>query len=205
MAPIYDTDLADERFAKDEWNRFELWEKIEIRLRRRKRLWIGATAVAFVALSSVPIVMDRTPKWQALSATRRLAEEINGIKREANAAHAAIRIRFAGGGSLSYVVEKLPSCSAAAGPAVALRSGALLEPEKARGLRLLDRAKGTELGIGGFAESICYDYLAGSDVTLRGEPFAGFGIMPVNDLAEKRVDRLAILLATGPSADISFE
>ena len=57
----------------------------------------------------------------------------------------------------------------------------------------------------GFAQSICYDYLSASDVVFRGESLAGFGVMPVNDLAEKRMDRLAIMIAAGPLAEITFE
>jgi hypothetical protein len=203
MAPIYDTDLADERFAKDEWNRYELWEKVEVRLRRRKRLWVGATCLVFLCLSSVPIVMDRLPKWRALAASRRLGQEINRIKREASREHAAFRIRFAGQGSLEYAVERASSCSDQS-PRVE-RRGSLIMGSTASGFALLTPEQGSSLGVQGFSDSICYDYLAGSDAILRDRPLVGFGIAPVNDLAEGRSDRLAILLASGPSAEISFE
>jgi hypothetical protein len=203
MAPIYDTDLAEERFSKDEWNQYELWEKVEIRMRRRKRLWIGAACVAFVLLSSVPIVMDRLPKWKSLGASRRLAQEINRIKRDASLSHSAFRIRFAGNGSMDFVVERGPSCS---GQVTAVeRSGSLMPARDSGTYELVPPAQGSELGVKGFTESICYDYLAGSDVVLRGDNLVGFGIMPVNDVTDRRMDRLAILIASGPSAEISFE
>jgi hypothetical protein len=203
MAPIYDTDLAEERFSKDEWGRYELWEKVEVRLRRRKRLWIGAACFIFICLSSVPIVMDRSPKWKALAASRRLGQEINRIKRDASTQHAAYRLRFKGDGNLAYVIEKSENCSSAV--ASSEREGALVYGNDASQFTLVSPKTGDELGISGFVESICYDYLSGSDAILRGEPLVGFGIMPVNDVTEKRTDRLAILLASGPSAEISFE
>jgi hypothetical protein len=60
------------------------------------------------------------------------------------------------------------------------------------------------------AESFCYDFLAGSDATLRNEPVMGFAVGPVTDLtresaADRRLDRVAVVLLTGPSAEVSFE
>lgn len=203
MAPIYDSDLAEERFAKEGWNQYELWEKVEVRLRRRKRLWVLGAAAVFVCLSSIPIAMDRAPKWSAVAASRRLANEINRIKLDAIRSHAAYRIRFASPGSLDYVVERAQSCSDASPKPE--RAGSLAAPGSAGAFSLLTAADGARLGLQGLTDSICYDYLAGSDATLRGEPMVGFGIMSVNDLTEGRADRLAILIASGPSAEISFE
>jgi hypothetical protein len=203
MAPIYDSDLAEERFSKNEWNQYELWEKVEVRLRWRKRLWIAAACVGYLCLSSIPVVMDRMPRWKALTATRHLAEQINRIKLEAASSHSAYRIRFKGDGQLSYVVERTPSCSA--GTSEVVRSGELMHETEAGQYVLVGPSQGNDLGIGGFFESFCYDYLSGSDVVLRGENLAGFGVMPVNDLTSKRTDRLAVLVVTGPSAEITFE
>ncbi|MGK5084959.1 hypothetical protein WDW37_16850 [Bdellovibrionota bacterium FG-1] len=203
MAPIYDTDLATERFAKDEWSNYELWEKVEVRLRRRKRFWIGAAVVAFLSLSSVPIVTDRLPQWKALAATRRLAQEINQLKREASQHHGAFRIRFLGGGSLAYRIERTFSCSATAFEVV--REGTLVTLSDLPKFVLLSPEQGANMGIRGFSESFCYDFLAGSDSVLRGETMVGFGIMPVNDVTQARSDRIAILLTAGPSGEISFE
>ena len=203
MAPIYDTDLATERFAKDEWNSYELWEKTEVRFQRRKRIWVAAAFVAFLFFSSIPVVMDRLPKWKSLGAARRLAQEINQIKRDAGRAHAAYRIRFLGEGSLDYVVEQSSNCSEPSSKRE--RSGQLLKGEDIGQYILVGPSQGGELGIRGFTESICYDYLSGSDVVLRGDTLVGFGIIPVNDLTQKRTDRLAVVLTSGPSAELSFE
>lgn len=203
MAPIYDSDLAEERYSKDEWSRYELWEKVEIRLLRRKRLWITGAFLGYLCLSSIPVVMDRLPKWTSLAAMRRLAFEVNRIKLEAGVSHAAYRIRFMGGGSLEYSVERLPNCSG--GAVEVVRSGELIYGTEAKQYSLVSPEQGLVMGIDGFVDSICYDYLAGSDVVLRGKALAGFGIMPVNDLTSNRMDRLSTLLVSGPSAEISFE
>src|SRR5437868_6887859 len=110
MVPVHDTDIAAERWSKAEWQHYELWEKIEIRLRRRKWLWITATVSVFMGLSSIPIVLDRSPKWLTLRLSRKLAQEINWMKREAGIEQRAFRLRFVSGTTLSYVVETSAHC-----------------------------------------------------------------------------------------------
>src|SRR5262245_34313847 len=102
MVPIHDTDVASERWSKAEWEHYELWEKIEQRYRRRRRLWILGTVAVFVALSSIPVIMDRWPHWASVTASRKLASEINALKRDASIEHQAFRLRFEGKGALSY-------------------------------------------------------------------------------------------------------
>jgi hypothetical protein len=203
MAPIYDTDVAKQRWEQGEWDHYELWEKVEHRLRRYRRIWIGSTVAVFIALSSVPIIMDRSWKWASLGASRHLAQEINRLKKEAGIDHAAYRIRFKGDGSLAYQIEKANSCSDP--HTTVVRSGSLVPEEKLAGFTLLNHAHGQGASLPGLVEDLCYDYLSGSDTVLRGDAVAGFGIVPAKDLAEQRMDRLAILLVNGPSAEISFE
>lgn len=202
MPPIHETDVAEERWSQAEWEHYELWEKIETRMRRRKWMWIGATTALFFVLSAVPIVRDRYPKWISSVATRKLSQEINRIKREASLEHAAFRIRFEHG-TLSYVVEKSESCAQPHGQAV--RSGGLVGVSKLADYALLSPSQGSTLGIPGLVDSFCYDYLSGSDAVVRGERVVGFGVIPVKDLAEQRLERSSILLLTGPSAEVSFD
>lgn len=203
MAPIYDTDIAQQRWDKADWENYELWEKVAHRHRRHRRLWIAATAAVFVALSSVPIIMDRWAKWSTLAASRRLAEEINRIKRDAGVDHAAYRLRFAANGSLAYTIEKSGSCSDP--NTTVVREGRLYYGQGFSDYALMTPAMGAEAGIPGLIQDVCYDYLAGSDTVLRGESMVGFGIIPVKDLAEKRQDRLSILLVNGISAETTFD
>lgn len=203
MAPIYDTDIAQSRWDKANWENYELWEKVASRHRRHRRMWIVATALVFVLLSSVPIVLDRWDKWSTLAATRRLAEEINRIKRDAGLDHAAYRLRFAPDGKLEYQVEKSRSCSDTTSTVV--RSGSLFRGDKLSRYALVTPGLGAAVGIPGLIQDFCYDYLSGGDTVLKGDVVAGFGIIPVKDLAENRQDRLSILLLNGPSAVPMFD
>jgi hypothetical protein len=198
MVPIYDSDLAEDRWSKAEWNHYELWEKVEQRARRKDRLWIAATAVVFLLLSSVPILIDQKPKWETLSALRNLGQQLNWIKRQASIHRDAFRIRFAGDGSSNYRIEELKDCSQNSGPLI--REGSLRSSEYV----FLTRARGESLGIPGILQEFCYDGFTGSAVYKQGESVAGFGMLPVIDL-HSRMDRLSLLLVTGPSGEISFE
>lgn len=205
MVPIYESDVAEERWSKTEWNHYELWEKVEQRIRRYNRLWIAATALVFLLLSSVPIVMDQYPHWTALAATRRLGQEIDSMKREAAVAHTPFRLRFiqAGENGVAFQVEKLDKCSSPTGTVV--RTGSLVSPNQISKYRFLTRQMGESLSIPGLLEEFCYDPLQGSETAVRGENVAGFAIAPVKDLTDRRTDRIAVLLLMGPSAELSFE
>jgi hypothetical protein len=203
MPPIYETDEARERWAKTEWNHYELWEKVEVRLRRHKRLWILGTIVVFLVLSSIPIVVEQRPKWRALSAARQLGQEINRIKREAGVHHLAYRIRFRPGGGLAYAIEQVGRCSELVGTPV--RSGELRAEAGEDSLTLLSPAKAQELNVPGLVEEFCYDPLSGAEFATKGVSAVGFGVIPVKDLAEGKMDRMSILLLNGTSAEISFE
>ena len=213
MAPIYESDLAEERFAQDEWNSYELWEKVEVRLRRKKRFWIGLTVLTYLTLSSVPIVQERLPKWSALKVTRLMGQELNALKRDAIRTKAAYRLRFKGQGSLDYVVERAQNCSESSFQFE--REGSFrreksswfdrMRDESGGDLALVSPDQASQLGLRGIVEHYCYDYLAGSDGILRDEPLTGFAVIPVKDLANDRMDRLSVLLSQGASGDLSFE
>lgn len=204
MVPIHDTDVAEERWSKAEWENYELWEKIEVRLKRRKLLWIGATVFVFLLISSIPILLDRWPKWVTLSATRKLAQEINLVKREAGIEHRAIRLRV--NTDLSFTIEKVSSCADIL-PGPAIREGTLVKASSVGQYLLLSSSMADRLGIPGLASTFCYDSLQGASA-LPSDTWQGFGIIPASDannLAEPRLDRVSSLLLHGPSAELSFE
>ncbi len=203
MVPIHDTDLAEERWSKSEWESYELWEKIELRLRRRKILWILGAAVLFLALSSVPILMDRRPKWAGQGVARKLASLINQLKREASVAHSAYSLQLGGEGNMSYEISRSPSCGADSGAArTPVGRGSLESPGQENRFSVLAPEQGAQIGIPGLRLQFCYDPLKGSSTT---EELSGIGVIPVNDLTEKRMDRISILLLKGASAEISFD
>jgi hypothetical protein len=208
MVPIHDSDVAEERFAQAEWQHYELWEKIEVRLRRRRNLWIAATILVFLALSSIPILTDHWPKWTALRASRALGDQINEIKRMSSTENRSFRIDFSADHSLSYTVTLVPNCdlpAVMANPARIVKRGNLLPPGESADYALVSPEQGRGLGLPGLVESMCYDPLIGSKATPQAESIAGFGIIPVKDLTDGRQDRLSLLIFKGPSAEIYFE
>jgi hypothetical protein len=221
MAPIYDTDLAEERSAKTQWENYELWEKVSIRLLRRKRAWIALTVLVFLVLSSVPIVVERRPKWVALAASRRLAEEISRLKREASMQKVAFRIRVLSedaSGPLRFEVDRLPSCSssepdsktrdgveARPGELKKVHSGNLSSVQAGVPLSVVLPEQAAEFGLRDLLASHCYDYLAGNSEVLQGKSIGGFALIPSVDLGLRRSDRVAFLLLSGASGELIFE
>jgi hypothetical protein len=203
MVPIHDTDVAAERWVQSEWQNYELWEKVEHRFKRKRRLWILATVIVFLGLSAIPIVMERWPKWMTRSISRNLVQEINRMKLEAGVNRAAYRFRFTTEGTLDFVVERLPQCSAT--QAEVVRSGSFAKLSSNEAYSWISPLRGAELGIPGLVKEFCYDYLTGSAAATQGDKVIGFGIVSANDLAEKRLDRLTVLLLSGPSAESAFD
>lgn len=208
MAPIYESDVAEERWTKAEWSHYELWERIELRIRRHKRLWIFATLIVFLALSAIPTLIEQSPKWTCLSATRRLAQEITRIKREAAIEHAPYRLHFLPSSdspenSVIYQVERVDQCDSSSGTLI--RTGSIVSTTQTNSFRLISPQTGLNLAIPGLLQDFCYDPLGGSSSFSHGEVNSGFAVIPVKDLAARRIDRLSILLLTGPTAEATFE
>jgi hypothetical protein len=201
MCPIHETDQAEERWSQAEWEHYELWEKIEARARRIRRLWISGAVLAFFVLSAVPVIMDRGVQWKALSASREFGQKLNGLKREAGERQQAFRVRVHPTRAVALALEWGPRCDSPLFlPAQDLL---LLESDPARERLAFIRAeRGKELGIPGLLDEFCYDPLLGSRQTPGDLDLAGFMIGPVSELAPERV---ASVLLHGPFAEISFE
>jgi hypothetical protein len=205
MAPIHRTDVDESRFEQDEWRNYELWEKLAHRERKKKKLWIFATGAVFLLLSSVPVVMERMPKWQSLAASRRLAVLLNSVKREAALEHAPYRLRFVNAGvDLAYVIERVESCPPPPGSeGVIIHTG---EIARVRGvLALIAPEEGPHFGLDGLLQEFCYDSIEGTARMLDEKPLGGFAIAPVNDLANGSLDRASIVLIDGKEGELSFQ
>ncbi len=205
MAPIYDTDVAEKRWQDRTWTDFELWEQIELRLRRRKRLWIGFTVITFLFLCSIPVFIERGPKWASFITARRLAQEIEAIQREANQTQNAHRLRIQSGSEV--VIERAESCDSTVFTQV--RTKILAKPLFGRlwfgPVVILKPDEAASFGLKSVIGQICYDPLKGSEPFVKGLADSGFVLMTAKDLADKRVDRSASVILTGPLAEIHFE
>ena len=203
MSPIHDTDSPEERWSKAEWEHYELFEKLEARLRRKKRWGLIAGFSVFLFLSAIPVVIDRAPQWLALKATRELAEQISRLKREAGIRELALRLRVDPTQPLKLLVEKAPRCDSAnfePDQEIELLAG----DARRSTLSWLDPVRGKDVGIPGLLSQVCFDPLSGSDAANLPGGAGGFVILPVKELTESP-DRYAVILLTGPSAEISFE
>lgn len=198
MAPIYSTDLESERWKEDEWKHLELWEKLEQKEQRKRRIWIIVTAVVFLILSSIPVFMDLAPKWKTLSLSRHFAVEMNRLKKDAGLFHQSYRIRFDHEDSLKYVIESADRCDSKEWTLVRENSLSNIADPKLYKIVRADLAN--ELSLRGLVTSFCYDVVSGSSE----ESLTGLGFIPVNDLTIGRLDRLSIVFLKGQQAEISF-
>lgn len=199
MAPIYDSDLAESRWREAEWQNFELWEELERRFRRRRRLWIAATAALFVCLLSIPPVLEWLPRWQAMGLARSLASELGDLKRDVAQSRQAVRLRFEAG-TLRYVIERAPSCDHA-GAWASVRRGELGSAEQVEQYRVLRPSEARELGLVRVRDQLCFDPLRG-----HVDPeLSGFALLTAKDLTVGRLDRAALVVLSGPSALLAFE
>jgi hypothetical protein len=194
MAPLYDSDLAENRWKEAEWHYFEFQEDIERRERRKRLLWIAATSIVFLLLTAFPVVRERTPAWKAQEAGLRYAMLLNDLKREAGSRKAAVRIVYERD-SERLVFEMAASCRAPVSEWKRLRE--VLPSEWIdSSVRFLTAEEGARLGFTGLVDEVCYDPLAAGNGDLR-ESQRGLAFAPRADLGEGNLDRLYVLLISG--------
>jgi len=200
--PTHDTDLAKIRWQRHGWRNFELWEKVEKRINRKKRNWILLTFLIFMILSAYPVFLDRWVKKDTLVAIRKLAEEINWIKHQAAVQQKAYKIIFAGGNTLDYHVETSLTCRDAKKKVI--RRGTLLKGSKVGKYLLLSAQEGEQLSVPGLVTSFCYDFVWGSENYSQGNAVTGMGIIPAADMNIGVTHRISVLVFEGESAKLSF-
>lgn len=190
----------------EEWADVELWEKLEQRHRRRMRALYIVTAGVVLLLSALPPIFERSPKWRALNAARILGQELNELKREAAVKRMALTVSFreTEAGGIDLEIAATPKCSTSGTPE-SIRREPLSVPKNVAWLRPETAAN---LGIQGIVSSFCVDPLAG--FFSEGKPLdpltppLGIALIPREDLAEARVDRIALLTVRGSLGEFAF-
>jgi hypothetical protein len=201
MAPIHDTDVAEERWQQEQWRTFELWEKIALRLRKKKRLWVVLAVVVFLGISAIPPIQDRMPYWSARRHAVGVGLLINELKILAATEHRSFELVFSSPGTLRYQILKREYCSSTVGEIV--REGVLStlsEPEHA----IITRTQAQSFGIPGVIERLCVSPLSGAKFERSEKGLAGFAVAPIADLSSGRSDRVAVLLVQGEGAETTF-
>lgn len=205
MAPIYDTDLEEDRFEKEEWKNFELWEKINLRLKKQRRLVVISAIILFFLLSSISVIIDRAPYWKTVSLAAEFSKELIALKRQAVLEHKAIRIRFLPESQEGeYVIERLVHCQSESAEIV--RSGFLQLQYLGSMVKKLSQKDAEHLQIGRVSDQFCYAPLDGAFYGQLESNKAVFAFVFVKDLTleKPRSDRITVLTVENLTADISF-
>lgn len=204
MAPIHESDVEENRFKSNEWNHYELWEKVEVRLKRRKWLWVSLVLVLFIALSAIPIFTDRKIKWVQVAGLRRFSEVVGELKVRVGREKRPERLRFVEGGKPQYVIERVESCDHES-PGEVIQSGEMDLRGRESEIRVMSEGDSARFGIPGISNSICYDPIQGMRYESNSKEVKAIALVPKTDYESTRTDRIAILLFSGPNAEMSFE
>lgn len=208
MVPIHESDVAENRWKDADWREFELWERIESRLKRKKSWTIAVVCLVFITILAVPIYRDRLPKWTALSVMRSLAVQANQMKVDAATLGTAqqLRIEDSERGPL-FIIESVSSCflnaSALGAAPKELKRGFLFsDPVLGARYRVLGSKNSAALGLERVTQTICYDPVHAASLNLQTQ---ALGILTVKDLTESRLDRIVFLNFSGLFAEIAFD
>lgn len=211
MAPIYDTDVAESRWKQAEWRQFELWEKIELKARRRVRWIIAFTCVLFLAISAVPVVQQALPKWQTLRELRKVAQAFSALKTKSIQTKQPLRWVFLNINADQNIAEvrenKVSNCTE------------LNQTEKDTSILQIrgvwvDQAMVNRFGFTGIAQSLCFDPIQGlfaDGKSINEKVSASIALVSDRDVKTdverngQTLPSLSLLTLTGDSAEISFE
>ena len=194
--PIHESDQAENRWNQAEWNTYELWEKLEIKQRRKRRWILGSACVVFLMISAVPVVREWTPRWQTLRAARLMAQELGMIKLEAVQLQSSIRIRRTG--DQSWAVESAPDCSSPS--FTPIRTAELRVPE----VRWLSTEEASRSSLN-TQDSYCFSPFARESEATTEAPRAHFAFASNQDAPLVRTDRIAVVSISSWDAVARFE
>jgi hypothetical protein len=197
--PIHESDQAEKRWQEAEWNTYELWEKLELK-QRRKRRWImaGATTV-FLMISAIPVIREWRPKWKSLSAAREVAQEVDALKLEAIHLQSALRIRRLSDGE--WVLERGENCNSASFAQV--RSGNFSKP----GVRWVSSQEAERRSLQA-QEIYCYNPFVQEEAAESQSDLhevTRFAFASDRDLNLERTDRIGVLTISGLDGILHFD
>ncbi len=186
---------SDNRWVSEEWRSFELYEKVRIRTRRSKFLLIFSATVLFLGLCSVPVIEERSPKWQSLRIARDLSVEIEKIKTLAIKSKKPVRLFFISPNLLE--VDLLSHCTDVKGQPVVTKQWTGDDVK----FKILSQDEAKEFSIALVGDAVCFDPVEGLISKHSKQVIA---IIPVKDLSEKRLDRASYVIIEGESAKVSI-
>ncbi len=201
--PIPSSIESGSRWVQEEWRSFELYEKKRVRDRRKKALFIGITLVLFLGLCSIPVIHERAPKWQTLAIARNLAVEVEKLKTLAIKKKQAARLVFVEPNLLT--VELVTHCGIVDEHSPVHLAGQSLVTKQwtpTEGVyKILTPELAKQFSIALVEPELCFDPVLGM-VSKHNKVV--IAIVPVNDLAEQRLDRASYVIIDGDSATVTL-
>lgn len=202
MVPIHESDVAENRWKDDEWRQFELWERIEFRL-RRKRVWlIAASVLIFTSILAIPVIEERLPKWRALNAMRLLAVRANQMKVDAASLGVPLRLRIENSSEgPKYLIERVESCVSGVEAKIWGEGSVFENSERGSEYLVFDPKSANAEGLERVTSEVCFDPVGME----HHDGVKALGILTAKDLTEHRLDRVAFLNFSGLFAEIDFD
>ena len=179
-----------------EWRTFELYEKIRLRERRKRFLVLFVGAVLFLSLCAVPVVQERTLKWQSLRAAQHISVELEKLKTLAITQKKPARLSFVENGEVK--IEVIDHCTDGPSASEGVRKK---WPDAQGELRIMKTAEAKDFGVALAVDQICFDPVFGLENLKSKEVII---VVPVKDLSDHRLDRASYVVLESESAKISI-
>jgi len=204
--PVQSEIESGSRWASEEWRSFELYEKKRVRTRRSRLIYISMAVLLFLVLCSVPVVDERAPKWHTLKIARDLSVEVEKLKTLAIKSKRPAQMSFLDSNLLQ--IDLLEHCAGTkVSPHEITHTPFLKEPVVTKRwgnddqYKILTPAEAKEFSIVLVGENVCFDPVDGLVSQYTKQVIA---IVPVKDLAEKRLDRASYVIIDGESAKVNI-
>lgn len=110
MAPVFDTDLSENRWSKDGWSNVEFYERVWQRQRKTRFFLLLSAFFAFILLSAVPVIDRAQAQWRVERSTRLLAQELQMEMTKGVIDHRWKRFQFSNNGVAHIKVYSGLSC-----------------------------------------------------------------------------------------------
>jgi len=170
--------------------------KKEVKFTQRKKRILGTLSL-FILLNFVPVILEQLPKWKTQNFSRKFAQEINTLKRQACIHQQVYRLKILPGPGLFYQIEQLPS-NLLDSPQIIKK--VQLDPSCHFQWLLPKMTSSLELPV--MQEEFYYDYLK---KTSSHEKVKKFGIIAIQDLWTQRLDRISMVWISGDESIVQFE
>jgi hypothetical protein len=193
----------DDRWADEEWNSFELYEKQRVRDRRKWALILTSALLVFLSLCAIPVVKERSLKWRSLRIARDLAVEVEKIKTLAIKNKKAARLVFSQNPeSMNTVtIEVIDHCEDTVDDKNRKVIATKVWTPNPGEFTVLTREDAKNLDLSLVDPTVCFDSVIG---LIHAYQKQVVGIVPTADLLEKRLDRASYVIIEGESAKVTI-